>query len=290
MSMSAENLALTLNGRKSGASWMCLCPAHPDRSPSLAVRDAEGGAVLVRCHAGCSQEQVIAALRAKGLWPMKNGARSPWLIRRRPDRPEDKNKDRSASALRLWERTLPPRATVLEVYLHWRGITLNLPASLRFHTDLKHPSGGRWPGMVALVTNGVTGKPQAVHRSFLARDGRGKAPVDPQRMMLGPCAGGAVRLADPEKELLVGEGVETCLAAMQASGKPAWAAMSAPGLGSLELPPAIEKVIVLADGDLPGEAAARGCATRWRREGRHVRIARPPLGLDFADLLEGRER
>ena len=43
--------------------------------------------------------------------------------------------------------------------------------------------------MVALVTHGATGTPIAIHRTFLARDGGGKAPVDPQKMMLGPCRG-----------------------------------------------------------------------------------------------------
>ena len=55
--------------------------------------------------------------------------------------------------------------------------------------------------MVALVTTGVDGTALAVHRTFLARDGGGKAPVDPQKMMLGPCRGGAVRLADPGARL-----------------------------------------------------------------------------------------
>jgi putative DNA primase/helicase len=44
-------------------------------------------------------------------------------------------------------------------------------------------------------------------------------------------------------------------------------------------------VIVLADGDEAGEAAARDCAFRWKRQGRPVRIARPPRGMDFNDLL-----
>ena len=37
-----------------------------------------------------------------------------------------------------------------------------------------------------------------------------------------------------------------------------------------------------------GEAAAQHCALRWIREGRRVRIARPPRGLDFNDVLLGR--
>ena len=107
-------------------------------------------------------------------------------------------------------------------------------------------------------------------------------------MMLGPCRGGAVRLAEPGDVLMVGEGIETCLAAMRATGHPAWAALSTSGLRALDLPKDVCDVIVLADGDDPGEAAARDCGLRWKREGRQVRIARPPRGADFNDLLVSR--
>ena len=85
-----------------------------------------------------------------------------------------------------------------------------------------------------------------------------------------------------------GEGIETCLAAMQATGHPTWAALSTSGLRTLDLPNDVCDVIVLGDGDGPGEAAARDCALRWKREGRRVRIARPPQGMDFNDFLMGR--
>jgi DNA primase len=58
-------------------------------------------------------------------------------------------------------------------------------------------------------------------------------------------------------------------------------------LRALDLPKSVRDVIVLADGDDPGEAAARDCAMRWKREGRRVRIARPPKGMDFNDMLVG---
>jgi hypothetical protein len=109
-------------------------------------------------------------------------------------------------------------------------------------------------------------------------------------MMFGPCRGGAVRLAKPGEVLMLGEGIETCLAAMQATGHPAWAALSTSGLRTLDLPADACELIVLADGDDPGEAAARDAAFRWKREGRRVRIARPPQGLDFNDLLLGPPR
>ena len=142
--------------------------------------------------------------------------------------------------------------------------------------------------MVALVTRGADDTPLAIHRTFLARNGAGKVPIDRQKMLLGPCRGGAVRLARAGDVLMVGEGIETCLAAMQATGHPAWAALSTSGLRALDLPKDVRDVIVLADGDDPGEAAARDCAWRWKREGRRVRIARPPQGMDFNDMLVDR--
>jgi putative DNA primase/helicase len=140
----------------------------------------------------------------------------------------------------------------------------------------------------AKTANGDAADRLAIHRTYLARDGGGKAPVDPQKMMLGPCRGGAVRLGLPGDVLMVGEGIETCLAAMRAMGHLAWAALSTSGLRTLDLPGDVRDVIVLADGDAPGEAAARDCAWRWKREGRRVRIARPPQGMDFNDMLMGR--
>jgi putative DNA primase/helicase len=66
--VSAESLARALGGRRVGSQWMALCPAHNDRSPSLAIQDGNGK-VLVKCHGGCEQDVVIEALKALGLWP-----------------------------------------------------------------------------------------------------------------------------------------------------------------------------------------------------------------------------
>lgn len=65
---SAERTALALDGRRTGRGWIARCPAHDDRSPSLAIAEGRDGCVVVRCHAGCGQWEVIAALRERGLW------------------------------------------------------------------------------------------------------------------------------------------------------------------------------------------------------------------------------
>lgn len=66
----AESIAMGLDkSRRHGVGkFMACCPAHDDRSPSLAITDADG-TTLVYCFAGCSQRDVIGALRAKELWP-----------------------------------------------------------------------------------------------------------------------------------------------------------------------------------------------------------------------------
>lgn len=286
--MNAETVAKALGGHKAGGSWMARCPVHDDRKPSLSLCDADDGKVLVRCHAGCEQEQVIATLRSRGLWSENGSRRFTRLTSRsaakrtKPDRDDTK---RTEAALAIWLATIPADGTLAETYLVSRGLHLRPTPMLRFHAGLKHPSGGVWPTMVGLVTRGSDDTPLAIHRTYLAHDGGDKAPIDPQKMMLGPCRGGAVRLASPGEVLMVGEGIETCLAAMQATGYPAWAALSTSGLRALDLPEAVRDVIVLADGDDAGEAAARDCAWRWKREGRRVRIARPPQGMDFNDML-----
>jgi len=287
----AENIAKALGGHKVGSTWMAHCPAHDDREPSLSVSAGDEGKVLVHCHAGCNQRWVIAALRMRGLWEDDHRGEERFIrpdpYRKGSDRRES-DEERTRAALRIWQETMPAAGTLVEIYLQSRGIAGTLPHTLRFHAGLKHLSDSIWPMMVALLTRGSDNAPLAIHRTFLARDGVGKAPVAPQKMMLGPCRGGAVSLGRLGEVLMVGEGIENCLSAMQATGITAWAALSTSGLRALELPEEAREVIVLADGDDPGEAAARDCAHRWKREGRSVRIARPPRGCDFNDLLRGR--
>ena len=285
--MRADHLAKELGGRRVGGGWMARCPAHDDHNPSFSIREAPDGTLLFKCHAGCCQHDVIEALKSRGLWRGAWNRQLSHLAGRRAwrDRSEKDQVTRATAALAIWQKSGPAAGTIVQTYLRSRGLTLPPPPSLRFHMGLKHPSGGVWPAMVALVTNGVDGRAMGIHRTFLAQDGCGKAPVDPPKMMLGPCGGGVVRFREPGEALMIGEGIETCLAVMQARDLPAWTALSASGLRGLHLPPEVQNVIVLADADIAGEAAARECALRWKREGRRVRVARPPEGMDFNDVL-----
>jgi hypothetical protein len=131
----------------------------------------------------------------------------------------------------------------------------------------------------------VTGRVVALHRTYLAHDGSGKAPVASQRMDLGPSKGSAIRLSLTAEELLIGEGIETVLSVMQVTGMPGWAAGSAVALRGLVLPPQVRRTTILVDGDDEGEGAARATASRWIAEDRRVKFARAPRGKDFNDLL-----
>jgi len=55
--------------RRNGKGWVACCPAHADKHPSLSIDEGRDGKVLLHCHAGCTQDEVIDALRDRGLWP-----------------------------------------------------------------------------------------------------------------------------------------------------------------------------------------------------------------------------
>jgi putative DNA primase/helicase len=244
--------------------------------------------VLVYCHAGCTQDEVIAALRTRGLWPTAvfgapaRRARSSSSV----DAPSADSVRRSEHAMALWDQGLPIAGSVAETYLRSRGIAIEAPPALRFHEKLKHgPTDSCWPALLGLITDSVSAKPIGLHRTFLTFDGSGKAPIEPAKMMLGRAHGVVVRLGEVTDQLMVAEGIETALSVQQACSEPVWAALSASGLKSLNLPPGINSITILADGDPTGEAAALDAARRLKTPVRSVRIVRTPAGRDFNDIL-----
>jgi putative DNA primase/helicase len=285
--VSAEHIAGVLGGFRAGCWWRCRCPVHGSRQATLALRDGDL-TLVVYCHAGCPRADIIGQLKRMGLF---DGTYKPETSRAAPpsDRDSERNRDR---ALKIWnEAKLAERSPLLRRYLQSRGITIAVPRTLRWARSIKHPTGGLHSAMIARVDD-AAGDMIAVQRTYLLPDGSGKAPVEPERLSLGPVKGGAVRLAAGASAplLMISEGVETALSAMQACELPAWAALSTSGLKNLILPAEIREIIILADNDLngAGQHAARIAAQRWRSECRKVRIALPPNpGTDFNDVLRG---
>jgi hypothetical protein len=55
-------------GPDAGGEHWAFCPAHDDcHTPNLHVREAEDGSVLLRCFAGCNQDEVLSALQERGI-------------------------------------------------------------------------------------------------------------------------------------------------------------------------------------------------------------------------------
>jgi Toprim domain len=201
---------------------------------------------------------------------------------------EEPKRDHSEAIGKILASTIPAAGSRAERYLRGRAITLVPPPALRFSDSLRHsPTGTQHPAMVA-ERHDVSGRLVAIHRTYLRWDGKGKANIEPVRMDLGAVQGSAIRLSPVADELAIGEGIETMLSVIQETGRPGWAAGSAVMLRHLVLPPEVRSVMICADGDEPGELAARAAADRWSAEGRKVRIARAPWGTDFNDLLTGR--
>ena len=69
--------------------WLACCPAHPDKSPSLSIRELDDGRMLIHCFAGCSVGDIVAAvgLTFQDLFPDTKEHRIPG--ERRPFNPMD---------------------------------------------------------------------------------------------------------------------------------------------------------------------------------------------------------
>jgi len=59
--MNVENLLQQLDQVKKTSThkWIARCPAHDDRTPSLAIRELEDGRILLHCFAGCGAAEVL---------------------------------------------------------------------------------------------------------------------------------------------------------------------------------------------------------------------------------------
>jgi putative DNA primase/helicase len=283
--MIAAEIAAALGGaRREGRNWRCICPVHG--GGSLVLRDGRRG-LLITCWARCDARDVLAELRRRGLLGGRSDAAQPAPVVVRSDDRADAAR-RMAMARRIWDAAQDARGTPVARYLAGRDITVPAPPSLRWAPSLRRPDGTYAPAIVARV-DGLDGELIGVHRTWLARVDCGQWHRR-DRASLGAIAGGAVRLAPAAETLMVGEGIETALAATQAMGQPAWAALSTSGMTALRLPPEVHRVVILADHDAngAGEHAARTAAQWWLAGGRRVRIAMPPEpGTDFADVLGG---
>ena len=138
---------------------------------------------------------------------------------------------------------------------------------------------------MGIVRDGAGNPTGGIHRTFLLEDGSGKAP--PGKKMLGPVAGGSVRLAPipTDGHLGIAEGIETALSAWAIFGIPTWAALSAGNLRDWQWPEGIRHVTIFADAGEAGQSAATALTERLTAAGIPSTIVSPRHGDDFNDDL-----
>lgn len=278
-------------------SGLIHCRFHDDSLPSLKIYDdhyhcfgcgAHGNAIdwLVEVE-GLDRDEALEVLETWDPPPRPQATKA-----------EDKNQTR---ALELWGQSKPIAATLAARYLtEPRRIDLSaLPAGiddvLRFHPCCPFGPGTRHPCLIALMRDALTDTPTGIHRIALTPAVFTQPDHKVERRMLGHA--GVVKLWPSGLQLVVGEGLETVLAAATripyrgALLRPAWAVLSAPALSQFPLIPKVERLIILADHDLngKGQAAAEACKQQWRQDGRTGIVLLPDRpGTDFNDLVRER--
>jgi putative DNA primase/helicase len=272
------------------------CDRGP-RDDALAVRIDEDGACW-HCHRcgenGAAGNSDRATVRRDRAGPK----------RERPPNPHQ-HTTLSSWGRALWDACRPIEPdTPAGRYLVARGGALPpVDGDLRWTPELvDRKSGYAGPALVGLVTRIEDGEAINLHRTWLAADGSGKAPIDkPRRLLVKHSShGGIIRLwTDDEVTmgLVLGEGIESCLAGARAGLTPVWSTISAGNLAEFPVLPGIDGITVLVDHDKPdrrgkraGIVAARTLINRYIAAGfdrkRDIKVVFPSReSLDAADLI-----
>jgi hypothetical protein len=216
-----------------------------------------------------------------------------------PADPSEEEAARRQKALELWQYARPLQSGDLAWrYLsESRGIPLDrlqpLP-SLRFHRRLIAADRSAWPALVAAIARPDAKHIAGIHRTFLTEvDGRvQKAPIDGgAKRSLGSYAGGLIWLwrgasarpwCDPEPgtRLALAEGIEDGLSFVAVMPAVRTAVMVSISNWRIELPSAIERVLLVGQNEKDGadskaEAVRRKLTDHLRHLGKTVEIARP---------------
>jgi len=205
------------------------------------------------------------------------------------------------AARKIFLNAQPPERTPVSLYLYTRGIELRtIPVSIRYVPELWHSkTKTSWPALVAAVQN-LEGRVIAIQRIWLQDkfwfdDGRPitpntKAPIESEKMSLGPLDAGAVHLGPARVATLgIAEGIETALAAKCLYGIPVWAALGVYRMGRVEIPPHVRRIVIFGDRDgsgKVGEREAYKARDSYIEQGLDSEVVFPPEEYgDFDDWL-----
>lgn len=277
----ARMIVESLSGTWRQNKGMCCCPAHDDRTPSLSVTLGRK-AILFHCFAGCSNEEVIAALDRQGVRSRDLFDGSGAVAADRPEK-----RAFNSNARRLWHSATAISDSPAEGYLAQRGI---LRASDQLRYLERTPLGPRGavqflPAMLAAVTTdiGII----AVQRTFLDAASGKLAGFDRPKRALGSLGCGAVRLASPDEGRLgLAEGVESALSAMQLFSIPCWATLGNERFGLVAVPERVQELYLFIDNDAGGALAEERALKAYASPNRVVHSRAPASpGFDWNDEL-----
>lgn len=297
---------------KNRDGWLTCCPVHGDMTPSLSVSD-EGDSVKVFCHSGCDFKEIKDRFRQDGLLPEwvpenKAGTHSGHSSTNRsnsaaPDKnPDAHSQDEKPSY--IWKQATKEGIDNAKKYFATRAITIDpLPVCIKWNSYTDRKTGEENNMIVAAASMPDDKSVYAVQRLFIDTEDYHKTGAK----MHGPCEGRGIwfnRKGDMA-EIAIGEGIETVLSAIQATGKNGVAALSTSGMKNLIIPEETETIYILVDSDpvrekesvsMPGQKAAYFLAEKFvgSREGRVAYVVVPddtcfshaPSKLDFNDLLK----
>ena len=120
------------------------------------MSEGQDGKLLVKCHAGCDQGVVWAALQDRGHVEQhddRRTQRAPRRPRRRAGKPRSESSPNQDYLLKIWKASRDPIGKLTGSYLNHRAITGKIPRTIRDHPNLKHgPTGLSFPTMVAAIT------------------------------------------------------------------------------------------------------------------------------------------
>lgn len=295
--MDAEQLAKALGAVRSGRQWKCRCVSHEDRSPSMIIFPGRTGAAQVRCMAGCAPADIIAALRARGLWHSVKHEETP--TNRKPISRETVS-DQHEQKMRVLARCIFDEATSLkgtlaQAYFDSRdlwSVAREIP-DIRFHPACPR-AGGTLPAVVIAMRSIASHAVTAVQRIFLTRAGHKNG-----AMMLGSAGGAAMQLQPRGRELHICEGLETGLAIVAQDHSPVWAMGSTSLIQTFPLLDDVARLVIWADHDRlqtiggkpcrPGHKAAGICEARWIEADKSVEVRIPKNeGWDQCDVWRSR--
>ncbi|MFC3670157.1 DUF7146 domain-containing protein [Novosphingobium pokkalii] len=197
-------------------------------------------------------------------------------------------------ARRLWDACQPFSSDPATVYLRARGLhSARALADLRYHpgcyyrpTGLDRAGTDRTlPALVAAVTD-LAGSVSGVQRTWLARSGEGKAPVETPRRAMGMLLGNGIRFGQADAVMAVGEGIETTLSLREVLPEMSMiAALSSTHLAALLFPPALRRLYVSCDADAAGRRALERLTARGHEAGIEVVALHPCLDDFNSDLV-----